>query len=121
MRFTTNHAIMLGCSVIAAAAETANAYAVAGNHLPFHMTAGACLAVVTVMGSVSKSVLADKDAPTSTLTADMLQAVAKSLVNSAPTTLHVAVLDAVKQTVAVDAEVVAKAKASEPPPAPAGK
>ncbi len=109
MRFTVNHAAMLGASLVAAVAETAAQYAQAGNHLPFHLTAGACLVVVTVMGSVSKSVLADKDAPASTLTADMLTAVAHSLVNSAPTTLHVAVLDAVKQTVAVDAEAATKA------------
>ncbi len=112
MHFTVNHAMMLGASIVAAAAETAAQYAQNGNHLPFHLTAGACLAVVTVMGSVSKSMLADKDSPSSTMAVDALKAVVGNLASSPPTTLHVALLDAVKMTVAVDAETAARAAAA---------
>ncbi len=108
MKLTANHLLMGAGAVCAMGAEFVGAYLQTGSPLPFHLTAAACLTAVTVLGSVSKSILADKGASTSTLTADLLKTLASSLANAAPSTLHVAILDAVKMDVAIAAEKAAR-------------
>ena len=113
MNFTANHYAMLGCSVLAAVSEVVVQYVSAGNPLPFHLTAGAALAALTVLGSVSKSALADKGKPASTVASDVLRAVATSLETQSPSIMHQAILDAVKQNVLAAVPFA--------PPAPAAK
>jgi hypothetical protein len=62
------------------------------------------LTLVTVLGSVSKSALADKDASGATVASDVLRAVATSLDKQPASVMHMAImrmaiLDAVKQNV----------------------
>jgi hypothetical protein len=109
MKITLNHVCMLAGALCAAGSEFLGAYLHTGSPMPFHLTSAAALTAVTVLGSLSKSVLADKTAPPATLTADILKTLAASLDAAGPTTLHVAVLDAVKADVAVAAEKASKA------------
>jgi hypothetical protein len=99
MKLTTSHYVMFACTLAAAGVEVAEKYVATGNHLPFHLTAAAALTLLTTLGAVSKSALADKDAPATQVTSDVLRAVASSLDKSDATTMHMAILDAVKQNV----------------------
>ncbi len=97
MKFTVNHGIMLGCSALAAVAEVLVNFSASGNPLPFHLTAGACLAAVTVLGAVSKSVMNDSGKPVPTVAADVLKAIAASLETGPATVMHVAIVSAVRE------------------------
>jgi hypothetical protein len=57
MKFNWQHACILAATVGTAVFEALANFAAEGGKLPYHLTASACLLVVTVMGAVSKSVL----------------------------------------------------------------
>lgn len=60
MKFSTAHIVMALASVAAIASEVLGQYVAAGSPLPFHITAATALALVTLLGGLSKSVLEPK-------------------------------------------------------------